>query len=240
MGHHVFLLTFTIFALVLLFKIIFKVHVFHFGFALALPAALLWIKLLMHDVPKNFRSLVGDPVYYRPPVTILILVYISFHVWIQYNVYQFKTYSVGSGYDRIVDFDPSIKPRAPVVSQALDYLKGAIEPNEEIPVLPDAIMLNYLMRRKNPVKLITFNPLHSSLMGEEAFLGYLKQADPFHILLVDRDMSFLGARYFGQDYAKDSFQWIQQNYEIEKQFGAVPFSGRGFGIQILRKKEARN
>jgi len=50
----------------------------------------------------------------------------------------------------------------------------------------------------------------------------------------------LGARYFGQDYAQDSFQWIQQNYELEKQFGAEPFSGRGFGIQILRKKEARN
>ena len=239
-GHHIFLLTFTIFAFVLLFKIIFKVQVFHFGFALALPAALLGIKLLMHDIPKNFRSLMGDPVYYRPPVTLLILVYISFHVWIQYNVYQFKTYSVGSGYDRIVDYDPSIKTRAPVVSQALDYLKGEIGPNEEIPVLPDAIMLNYLMRHKNPVKLITFDPIHSSLIGEEAFLGYLKKADSFHILLVDRDMSFLGARYFGQDYAQDSFQWIQQNYELEKQFGAEPFSGRGFGIQILRKKEARN
>ncbi len=239
-ARNVFLFTFAVFALVLLCKIIFKVQVFHYGFALALPAALLGIKLLMHDVPKNFRSLVGDPVYYRPPVTILILVYISFHVWIQYNVYQFKTYSVGSGYDRIVDFDPSIKPRAPIVNQALDYLRSEIGPDREIPVLPDAIMLNYLTRRKNPIKQITINPLQTSLIGENSFLGYLKDAQPSHIVLVERDMSLIGARYFGQDYAQDSFQWIQQNYELEKQFGAEPFSGRGFGIQILRKKEARN
>lgn len=239
-ARNVFLFTFAVFAFILLLKIIFKVRVFHYGFALALPATLLLIKLLLHDVPKIIGPFLGNPLHYRKPVTILIIFYIGFHVWIQTNIYQYKTYPVGSGYDRIVDFDPSIKPRAPVVSQALDYIRAEIGTGEGLPVLPDGIMLNYLTRHKNPVKLITFNPLHSSLIGEDTFLGYLKDAQPSYIVLVERDMSLIGARYFGQDYAQESFRWIQRNYFVQKQFGEVPFSGRGFGIQILRRKDIRN
>jgi len=53
---------------------------------------------------------------------------------------------------------------------------------------------------------------------------------------VDVDSSILGARYFGQDYAQNVYQWIFQNYKLEKQFGAEPFSGQGFGIQLLKKR----
>ena len=56
------------------------------------------------------------------------------------------------------------------------------------------------------------------------------------IVLVNQDFTHLGARFFGRDYARATFQWIVQNYKVEQQIGGPPFFDRYFGIQILKRK----
>ena len=58
-----------------------------------------------------------------------------------------------------------------------------------------------------------------------------------YILLVDREFPEFGFKYFGKDFGADILGWIVQNYFLEKQFGETPFTGKGFGIQILKKRE---
>ena len=77
----------------------------------------------------------------------------------------------------------------------------------------------------NPLRYHTFNPGHAMLFGEDDYFTNLKTVFPNHILLVDVDSSILGHRYFGRDYARPIYSWIAQNYKVQKQFGAVPFSG---------------
>ena len=47
----------TLFATVLLLKIFFKTHVYHYGTALAIPATLIFFKLLIDDLPEKVKNL---------------------------------------------------------------------------------------------------------------------------------------------------------------------------------------
>ena len=100
-------------------------------------------------------------------------------------------------------------------------------------------MINFMTRRPNPLRYHTFNPGHAMFLERDDYFTNLKTVFPDHILLVDVDSSILGPQYFGKDYAQDIHQWIRDNYSLDQQFGETPFTGNGFGIQILKRNADR-
>lgn len=231
------LLILSIFSFVLLFKIVLNTHLYHYGFALALPATLVFIWLVLFYLPKVQTSFLGPYSFYRATFMVLLLVVITKHILLSHSIYQLKTYPVGTGTDTLLEFDPDFYSRGPILNDVLNYVETEVDPNDTIVTLPLGNIINYMARRQNHIRMQTFNPAQAILLGETRYLNELKQSSPDHIILVEVDHSLLGARYFGQDYAKESFQWIQRNYGVQKQFGEVPFSGRGFGIQILKRND---
>jgi 4-amino-4-deoxy-L-arabinose transferase-like glycosyltransferase len=228
------LFSFSLFSLVLLFKIFLNTHVYHYGFALALPATLVCIRWALYEFPK---LLPGPVDYYRTAMTTLGLIIIASHIGFGYQVHQFKGYPVGSGQDTLLDYHPELETRAPIVSNTLKYIRQHTEPDTEIAPIPYGNMINYMTRRHNPLRVHTLNPVEAEIFGEDQYLEEIKAASPEYILLLDVDSSRLGARFFGKDYAQNIYHWINNNYTLEKQFGETPFTGAGFGIQILRKNE---
>jgi len=98
-------------------------------------------------------------------------------------------------------------------------------------------MINFMTRHRNPLRIFAINPVEAKIHGEDQYSKDIKAATPEYILFVDIDSSRLGARYFGIDYALDIDHWIKGHYSLEKQFGATPYTGQGFGIQILKRNE---
>ncbi|TDJ61376.1 MAG: hypothetical protein E2O42_02765 [Nitrospina sp.] len=234
-NNDLFLMVFSVFCTLLLLKIFLNAHIFHYGFALALPATLLMIHMLLFVIPEYLKTLKIPPGFYQQAALVLVLFFVGGHLQIEYQVYQFKTLPVSQGRNLLLDYDPDLDKRGVIVNQTLDYLDRKLKPGIPIATVPYGSMINYLSRHPHPLPYLNFNPFTVALIGEQGYLQSLQKTSSPYILLVDVDSSILGARYFGQDYAQDSFQWIQQNYEIEKQFGAEPFSGQGFGIQLLKK-----
>jgi len=169
---------------------------------------------------------------------VLVLFFIGGHLKLEYQVYQFKTLPVSQGRDLLLDYDPALEKRGVIVNRVLDYLDHQLEPGIPIATVPYGSMINYLSRHPHPLPILNFNPYTAALRGDQGYLQSLQKASSPYILLVEVDSSILEARYFGRDYAQNVYQWIIKNYKLEKQFGAVPFSGRGFGIQILKKRSA--
>jgi hypothetical protein len=100
-------------------------------------------------------------------------------------------------------------------------------------------MLNYLARRRSPIADITLNPGVWILVGDDAVLNRLKRSLPPYIVYMDREFSYFGYNYFGKDFAQKIHDWIQTHYSVQAQIGATPFTGKGFGIQILMRNDIR-
>jgi hypothetical protein len=230
------LFSFSLFSFVLLLKIFLNTHVYHYGFALALPATLVCIRWVLYEFPKLSHNFIGSTDFYRSAMTMLGLVIIANHIWFGYQMHQFKGYPVGSGQDTLLDYHPELETRAPIVADTLHYINDHIEPDAKIAPIPFGNMINYMTRHRNPLRAYTLNPVEAQFFGENQYLNELKTNSPDYILLLDVDSSRLGAQYFGKDYAQSTYRWIRQNYSKDKQFGATPFTGTGFGIQILRKR----
>jgi len=228
----------SLFSCVLLLKILLNTHLFHYGFALAMPATLIFLWILVFAVPNHKPFFKQPATFYRNAILALILVFMGKHVMLSYDLFQLKNNPVGTQRDFIMDYDPRIDSKGTRVQEAIEYINQELPPDTGLATIPQGNIINFMTRHPNPLYYHTFNPGQAMIRGEDKYFTNLKTVSPNHILLVDTDTSILGVRYFGQDYAKESFRWIQQNYEIEKQFGAVPFSGRGFGIQILKKRSA--
>jgi hypothetical protein len=233
--HNLSLLVFSLFALVLLFKIILNTHIYHYGFALALPATLLLIKLVVYDFPRWAQRASGSPVFCRTVSMVLILIYMGAHAWFSFGVYDFKGYPVGTGRDTVVDYHSFVNNRGEIFNRALEYIDQNLSPDVEFATLPDAIMLNYMARRKNPIRDVNLNPGVWVIVGDDPVLHDLKTSSPPYIVLVDREFSYFGYTYFGKDFAKPVYSWVMKHYSLEKQIGEVPFTGSGFGIQILKR-----
>ncbi len=239
-GHYFALLVLSLFSFALLLKMILNTHLFHYGFALAMPATLILIWILLYAIPNHKPLFTGPSTLYRNAMLVLIIVFIGKHVGLSYTMFNLKDYPVGTERGVLLDFGPEIDSRASLTHEAIQYINGKLPSHSDLATLPYGNMINYMTGHPNPLRHHTFNPGHALLFGEKNYLANLKAISPAHILLVDRDFAPFGRRFFGRDYARQIYSWIVQNYEVQKQFGEIPFSGRGFGIQILRRKDIRN
>ena len=237
-GNDLFLTIFSLFCTIILLKIILNTHLFHYGFALALPATLLTIHTLLFLIPQHFNTLKKSQGFYKTSVLALILFFIYAHIRVEHQVYQFKTLPISEGRDLFLDYDPILETRGVIVNQTLDYLKYKLEPGVEIATVPDGSMINYLSRHPHPLPVLNFNPYNVVLFGEENYLTSLQKASSPYILLIHNDAGLLvwGKRFFGKDFGQKTFAWIMHNYTLEQQFGEIPFTKKGFGIQILKRK----
>ncbi len=236
-SHYFTQLIFSIFSFILLLKIIFNVHSFHYGFALALPGTLILVKFFLNDFPKWFsKNVVISPLYINSCMG-LILIYIFNHIYISKEFYELKNYPVQLENNKIMTYFPNLDPRGKIVQEALNFIDTKIEKDVPIAPIPYGLMINFFTKHPNSLVSSTYNPGEALIFSEKKYLSDLKEKSPPYILLLEVDSQILGARYFGQDYAKTIYKWILGNYTLIKQFGETPFTGKGFGIQILKRKE---
>ena len=237
------LLAFTLFALILMFKMILNVHIHHYGFGLAMPGVMVLIACLIHIVPRRVKKFSGTAFLFRSVSLVLVLFFSGAMAYHSYNIYRLKIFPIGEGRDTIYDYSPLVsfqkKPvqRGMIFKYVLEYLEQEIDRDAEIVTLPEGILLNYLARRRHPIPDIEFSSGIWILLGESSMLNSLKQSRPPYIIFISRDFSSFGPRIFGKDYAQNTLAWILNHYTLEKQFGQDPLSGTGFGIQILKRSD---
>ena len=67
-------------------------------------------------------------------------------------------------------------------------------------------------------------------------LAACEKNPPDYIVLVQRDSSEYGVKYFGQQkgYGFDMMQWVRRNYQPVELIGAEPLQSGTFGIRILK------
>ena len=80
---------------------------------------------------------------------------------------------------------------------------------------------------------MNFMPPELLLFGEDAWLDAFRASPPDVILVVHKDTSEYGPRFFGRDYAQDLAAWIGANYASVKLLGVEPLvEGTRYGVRV--------
>lgn len=223
-----------VFSLLLLSKMLLNARIIHYGFALAMPAAMLVTVAMVDWIPGFIERAGGNRRVFVALALSILLVGTWLHVGIADSLYQHKTVPVGTGGDRLV-----ADQRGEAVNAALDWLATNAAPEETLAVLPEGAMINYLARRPGSTPLVNLMPPELLMFGEETILQQLRDRPPDLVALVHKNTTEYGVPFFGQHYAVQIGRWLEDHYTPVHLIGAPPFQGRRFGILMLRRTSHR-
>lgn len=197
-----------LFALTLLAKIALFSRVMHYGFALALPAALTMVVAALDWVPRRGRAACRGatlPWLFLPLLAAYLLAY-----QVQHSMHIDR--DVAHGVIRGDEFDSaaSTAPAAEAVRQLIAHTAGS----DAVAVLPEGVMLNYLARRASATRFITWMPPEVIFFGEEQMRADLAATSPEWIVLAPRDLDEYGYEAFGDDYCRTTADWIESQYAV--------------------------
>ena len=225
-------LSMIVFAGVLLLKMAFNARIYHYGFALAMPATLLLVVCLIHWIPAGLDRLGGYGGTFRAAAMAVLLVAVGFHTYAAALEVRFRSVKLGTDGDAF--FADS---RALYVIKALEELGRRARPDQTLLVLPEGVIINYLSRRVNPTPYFVFMPVELALFGEEQMLSSMQAHPADFVMLVHRDTSEYGVRFFGRDYGRKLYAWMMAHYRPITLIGAPPLQDKRFGILLLRRHE---
>ncbi len=221
-----------VFSGLLLAKIVLNVRTFHYGFALAMPATLLFLVVLLDGVPRLIRRAGGFAPVFIAAVLAVWGAFVLGHLGLVDHWFARKTVTVASRPDTFrADW------RGTYVNQILAEIERVVGRDETLAVLPIGVMINYLTRRFNPSPYLYFMPSDLIMYGEGRMLESLRATPPDYVLLVHKDTSEFGYRFLGRDYGVSVGSWIRTNYRDVYRTGGLPFTEEGFGMLLLRRIE---
>ena len=221
-------------------KGILNLHLFHYGFTLALPAAILAVVVFVFEGPRLFASRQGSGTVFRGAALGMVAAALLFHLRWTAAIDDLRTYEVGRGGDRMRTFAPSEAPAGPLVRQALDWLERESSATSTLVTLPEGIMINYLARRVSTVPFTNFVTAEVVLFGQDRMVEALERRPPDFVAFVSRNTEELGTGRFGAvpGYGRRVVDWVEQRYEPAAAFGDDPFAPGTFGIRILKRRGA--
>lgn len=219
---------------VMLMKIILNARIYHYGFALAMPATLLLVVALLAWVPVLIEGLGGyGPVFRATALGALSMAVVAHLSYVGAHIRQ-KTYIVGSGADA---FRADV--RGAFVKRALEEIRARARPDQTLAVFPEGIMINYLARRVNPTPYLFFGPFDMILSGENRILTAFRAHAPDYVILAHKDTSEYGFRFFGRDYGQTLYAWILDHYRPVALVGAPPLKDQRFGLLLMQLQDDR-
>jgi Dolichyl-phosphate-mannose-protein mannosyltransferase len=209
------LIMWSAFAVVLLAKMGLNARVVHYGFYLALPAMVACVVLVSWVIPYVLAQWKTEAVARsaRQLALWMLAAAIAPYLAISHGWYRTRTLPVGSGADRFMASTRGGQGR--VALDALAMLEGQPVPTSTLAVLPEGVMLNYLMRLESPLRVINLMPPELLAFGEEDVLRSLAARPPDFVVLLRRNTMEYGYPLFGSDprYGLRTMSWINERYE---------------------------
>ena len=233
----VFALLWTVWSMALLAKLGLFCRIWHYGFALAMPAFVAGIYLLLWALPRQLEAWGIRPFFFRGLLWLMLLPGLTRLTQASLQLYSDKTAPIGSGADSILSFNPHFRPVDAVVTDALSWVETNMPPNATLAVLPQGAMLNYLSRHINPCGYVAWNPPEVAAFGMDKMTDALEAHAPDFVVELFVNYGEYGETVFGQEkrFGLDVQQWIDAHYQLVSLLGHDWLKDNQFGIKILKK-----
>ena len=221
-----------VFAGLLLAKVALRVRLDQYGFALAMPATMAMVGLVLGAIPSWVERRGGDGRVARAAALGAVAAVVLGLAPIVSARISERSEPVGRGRDAFLT-DATTAHVLAEVAAALRERK----PGQTLSVLPEGVMINYLARRVNPTGHLNFMPPELLIFGEDRILEAFRGNPPDLIALTHKDTREYGVGFFGNGYGRDLYGWVDANYEPIALFGDPPLEpGSHFGVRLLERK----
>jgi hypothetical protein len=214
-------------------------RVYHYGYYQAALAGMVIVATGFRSVPDLF-NLRGSG---RNLYVASLGVFLAIGLWRleerSYKILSLKTQPVGKGVDQFYGFAVQADPASALLESARARL-SAESHCRSLLVIPEGVMLNYLLRKPVPVSAYNFNPYW--LNWRDRILDGLQKDPPDNVVLISRDMREYGMSYFGDtpEHGKKILLWIDANYRKIWQAGGNPLDMNQRGAIILQKRQEKS
>ena len=210
-------------------------RIWHTGFALAMPAFVSAVYLLIQLLPDFLEEKFQVP--HRPlragAMAVLLIALASLaHTSEQF--YSQKNLPVGHGADLIMANGPAGNAvEARNLNLALAWIDKNIPPRATLATLPEGVMLNYLSRRVNPTPCFDWNPTVLAVFGAGRMTAVFEQNAPDYIAVVEWQTYEFGVGYFGSQpgYGAELMDWIKKKLPASRAFRKRAAAERTFRHQ---------
>jgi hypothetical protein len=227
----------TVWSMALLAKLGFFCRIWHYGFALAMPAFVSGIYLLLWALPRQLEHCGVRPNYFRGLLWLMLLPGLTRLTQASQQLYSDKTVPIGSGADTILTFNPHFRPVDAVMGEALRWVETNLPPNATLAVLPQGAMINYLSRHTNPCGYVAWNPPEVAAFGMDKMTDALIAHSPDYVIELFVNYGEYDEAIFGQQkrFGLDAQQFIDAHYRLVCLFGHDWLKDNQFGLKILKK-----
>jgi hypothetical protein len=218
-----------VFAGLLLAKVVLRVRLDQYGFALAMPGAMAIVALVVGALPAWVERRRGDGDVARAAALGLIAAVVLGMAPIISAHTDERSEPVGQGRDAFFTDGTS----ADVLADVAEALRGR-KRGETLAVLPEGVMINYLARRVNPTGHVNFMPPELLMFGEDRILEAFRRSPPDLIAITHKDTREYGVGFFGTGYGRELYRWVDAHYQPIALFGDPPLEpGSRFGVRLL-------
>jgi hypothetical protein len=128
------------------------------------------------------------------------------------------------------------------IARDVEELGAAIRsnsrPTDGLVVFPEGEILNFLSGRKNPVRHKLYLPGYVNDRNEGEILRELQMGSPAAVVIWRRALGEYGAGFFGEDYGREIWRWIGENYHRRSFRVTAPAQPSQFEY-YLRRASAR-
>ncbi|MDP8233427.1 MAG: glycosyltransferase family 39 protein [Candidatus Saelkia tenebricola] len=217
-------------------RIILKTTPYGYGFymmSLSIICYYIFFFQIVKEVVEKIRINNFSMLFFQSLLFCLFLFLVNPYWSISSYLYALKNVKVDTEMGSIFCFP---EPKTLRYWEAVEYLIEHSSVEDTVVVVPEGVGINFYSGRKNPLRYYTFVPPCCERTGEEKMIDEIKSHDIDYFVIIHRPTSEYGYAFFGIDYGRKISAWINQNYEIIKQFGPMPFTSNEFGIAILKRK----
>jgi hypothetical protein len=219
----------------LLGRMLLNVHLHHYGFYLAMPAAVLVVVLGVGTVPRLLaerRAGAGRVVRAVALATIGLLLVQS--LALSTVSYRHMTVPVGSGRDAMLAPDADVSPTGVLAAGLEERIVARVPTSATLAVVPQGTLLNFLTRRPNPTPYHDLMPPIFTVYGVDRVLAAYDARPPEYVALVAWSGEEYGVGTFGTpEWGADLVAWVARHYDrIED----VPSSPTTVGYSLWERR----
>ncbi|HVO32564.1 MAG TPA: hypothetical protein VMU17_01535, partial [Elusimicrobiota bacterium] len=218
-------------AFLLLLKMLLYARTSSYGFALAMPGAVLVLVAGVDWFPAWARRRGCDGLFLRGAALGIFAATAAAHLLMSRSYYAIKINRVGQGPDEFY-----ADRRGRIASLAMGLIGQSVQPGQTLMVFPEGIMLNYLARVPTPSRYLSMVPGDLIMFGERRVEDNIEHHAPDYVMVIQRNDADDGLTGFGADYGLGLRRWIDSAYEPVAGMGPHSLARERFNLEFLRKK----
>jgi len=220
-----------VFALVLSGKMALHALLQYYGFVLVMPATILAVGVLTGSLPRWVARSGGYALFTRAVGATAVAASLLGLVQVMGLHYARHRFVMGTGVDAFL-----ADGRAEYLDRAAQIVRERFPEDVTVAVFPEGVMLNFLLRVRNPTPYLSFMPPEVILFGESRMVSALEGDPPDVAIVIHRPTPEYGLPFFGRDYGERVYGWLTGNYELAYLVGDPPLEpDSSYGVAILSR-----